>query len=325
VGPARHRALRGEAGLAAALAAVASAERERALAEAARILARAASVGTRLLVAGTPPYPESLLDLGDAPPVLFSLGDAAVLRAPVVAVVGTRRPTRYGERVARELVDALARSGATVVSGLAVGIDGIAHRTALDANGRTVAVLGTGADVAYPAAHTALHREVVERGLVLSEHPPGERATAGSFPRRNRIIAALASVTIVVEAGARSGALITAGHALDLGRTVAAVPGAIDSPQSAGTNELLRDGAAVIASVADAIALAGTTPPAAAPRRSLTADEQVVWDALAPGAADLDVLAARTRLPAARCLAAVTTLELDGAVECALTGEVRRR
>jgi len=212
------------------------------------------------------------------------------------------------------------------VSGLARGIDAAAHRAALAADGRTVAVLGSGIDVAYPAAHAQLHAEIAARGLVISEHPPGERAGAGAFPRRNRIIAALASVTIVVEAGFRSGALITASHALDLGRTVAAVPGPIDSPQSAGSNELLRDGAAVIATPADALALVGVMAPHAtrATLADLSPDEQAVWDALAKGAADLDALATRSRLPATRCLAAVTTLELNGAIECALTGEIRR-
>jgi DNA processing protein len=281
--------------------------------------------GGQVMILGEATYPEALLDLPDPPPVLFAAGDRAVLAEPLVAVVGTRRCTRYGDRVARELGEAAARSGAGVVSGMAIGIDAAAHRGALAAGGRTIAVLGTGPDVAYPAAHAALHREILAAGLVLSEHPPGARANAGSFPRRNRIIAALAAVTVVVEAGLKSGALITAGHALDLGRTVAAVPGPIDVPQSAGSNELLRDGAVVIAAAADLLALAGTTAPAAAPRRTLTPDEQTVWELLARGAADLDALAARSLLPAHRCLAAVSTLELDGAIECAMTGEIRRR
>ena len=212
-----------------------------------------------------------------------------------------------------------------VVSGLARGVDSVAHRAALGVEGRTVAVLGTGVDVPYPVGNAALHAEICGRGLVLSEHAPGERATAGSFPRRNRLIAALAQVTIVVEAGAKSGALITAAHALDLGRTVAAVPGPIDAPGSAGCNELLRDGAAVIASVADAVALLGLTPPTRRPDPALGGDERAVWDALATGPLDMDALASRARLPARRCMSAVTALELAGSVECALTGEVRRR
>jgi DNA processing protein len=256
------------------------------------------------------------------------MGDTSLVGAaagPAVAVVGTRRCTAYGERITTELAGALARAGATIVSGMALGVDAAAHRAALGAGGRTVAVLGTGVDVPYPAAHRGLHAEIARRGLVLSEQPPGERAGPGAFPRRNRIIAALAAVTIVVEAGARSGALITATHALDLGRTVAAVPGPIDVAEAAGSNELIRDGAVVIASVADALALLGLDAPPARRGPTFDGDERVVWDALAVPAPDLDVLTTRCSLPTRSCLAALTTLELAGAVECALTGEVRRR
>lgn len=299
--------------------------RQEALAAARDALSRAADCGARLLLLDDDAYPAPLRDLPDPPPALFAVGDLGMLEGPAVAVVGTRRATAYGERVTREIAGALSHAGMMIVSGLARGIDGRAHLAALEAHGRTAAVLGTGVDVAYPAAHRALHAEIAARGVLLSEELPGDRATGGSFPRRNRIIAALAQATIVVEAPARSGALITAERALDLGRTVAAVPGPIDSPQSAGSNELLRDGATVIASVADALTLAGVTPPL--PRESTpgTPAERAVWDALGDGALDLDTLAARSALPARDCLAAVTTLELAGAIECALTGEIRRR
>jgi DNA processing protein len=271
-------------------------------------------------------YPTTLLDLRSPPRVLWAIGDVATLKPPVVAIVGTRKATAYGARVTRELSGALARAGACVVSGMARGIDGIAHIAALDALGRTVAVLGTGVDVAYPAGHRPLHARIRQHGLILSEEFPGTHAGPGSFPRRNRIIAALASVTIVVEAGKESGARITADEALELGRTVAAVPGPIDAPQSAGTNRLLRDGATLISDVADALQLVGLTPAIRRPDPDIaTPAEQAVWRALADGALDVDALAARSRLPARECLAAVTTLELSGAIECALTGEIRRR
>lgn len=261
--------------------------------------------------------------------MLYALGELAVVHPPVVAVVGTRDATPYGERVTRAIAGSLARAGACVLSGLARGVDAAAHRAALEAGGRTGAVLGTGIDVPYPAAHRALHETLERRGLLLSEHAPGERATAGSFPRRNRIIAALADVTIVVEAGAKSGALITAGHALDLGRTVAAVPGPIDAPASAGSNELLRDGAVVIATPEDALALVGLTAAPSSGRAAAVAalgpDDRAVWECLAHPAPDVDSLAARSRLPARRCLTSVTVLELAGLVSCELTGEVRRR
>ena len=184
----------------------------------------------RRIELGDEGYPAALLDLSAPPRVLWAIGDGAVLRPPVIAIVGTRKATPYGLRVTREIAGALARAGACIVSGMARGIDGMAHLAALDAHGSTVAVLGTGVDIAYPAGHRPLHARIRERGLLLSEEPPGAHAGPGSFPRRNRLIAALASITIVVEAGLKSGAKITADDALDLGRTVAAVPGPIDAP-----------------------------------------------------------------------------------------------
>ena len=280
----------------------------------------------RRIELGDEGYPPALLDLRSPPRTLWAIGDVTTLRAPVVAIVGTRKATPYGVRVTQEIAGALARAGACIVSGMARGIDGTAHIAALDARGRTVAVLGTGVDIAYPAGHRPLHARIREHGLLLSEELPGAHAGPGSFPKRNRLIAALASITIVVEAGVKSGANITAMHALELGRTVAAVPGPIDAPQSAGANTLLRDGATVIADVADALQLAGLTPPARRPDPEIaSAAERSVWEALGDGALDVDTLAVRCGLPARECLAAVTTLELNGSIECALTGEVRRR
>jgi DNA processing protein len=290
-----------------------------------RALERAARAGARVIAFGEDDYPERLHVLGDPPPVLFVLGSLELLHAPCVAIVGTRRATGYGERITAELAGALARAGVTVVSGMARGIDGVAHRAALGAGGGTAAVLGTGVDVAYPASHRALHAEIAARGLVLSEELPGDRANGGSFPKRNRIIAALAKTTIVVEAPHRSGALITASWASDLNCAVGAVPGPIDVPQSAGTNALLRDGAVMIADVADALLLAGVSAPRAASRQPADATQLAIWHALESPAPDLDTLATRASLPARRCLAAVTALELDGLIECALTGEIRRR
>ena len=270
-------------------------------------------------------YPSPLREVHGPPAVLWSRGDWQMLEAPVVAIVGTRRATSYGQRVTRELAGALARAGACIVSGMALGIDAYAHRAALDAGGRTVAVLGTGTDVAYPRAHTALHREICARGLVLSELPPGAKSGPGSFPQRNRIIAGLARLTIVVEAPQLSGALITSRHALELGRDVAAIPGPIDSPQSFGTNDLLREGAHVITSVADALRLVGLDLPVKITPDLRGPDEQRIWEVLARGPATLDELCARAAIPVSQCLTAVTALELRGVVECALTGEIRKR
>ena len=270
-------------------------------------------------------YPERLTELPNPPTTLWWTGDWSVMARPLVAVVGTRRATSYGLRVTREIAGALARGGACVVSGMALGIDAAAHRAALDAGGTTIAILGNGVDVAYPRSHAALHREIIERGLVLSEMPPGARSHGGSFIKRNRIIAGIARATIVVEAPFGSGALSTANAALELGRDLGAVPGPIDSPQSQGANELFRDGAHPIASVADALCLAGLAPQKSAEPRVDDEVEMRVWAALGDGAVTLDELCARSALPVAQCLTAVTTLELRGAIECALTGEIRRR
>ena len=326
VGPAGYRTLVERYGSPpAALGALQPHERAEAVEAAERILADCHRCGAVVILESDDGYPAPLRDLADAPPALFAMGSVLACVRPMVSIVGTRAATAYGERVTRALAGALARAGVAVVSGMARGIDSVAHLATLAAGVPTIAVLGTGIDVPYPVAHRALHRRIVAGGLALSERPPGTTAHAGAFPRRNRLIAALGSATIVVEAGARSGALLTAGHALELGRTVAAVPGPIDSPSSAGTNELLRDGAVVIASVADALALVGATPPVRTLAPDADDDQRAVWQALERGAEDLDTLTARAGLPAKRCLAAVTALELSGAVECSLSGEVRRR
>jgi DNA processing protein len=270
-------------------------------------------------------YPPALKELAIPPSPLFMLGDESLLRSPMIGIVGTREPTQYGLRIATLLSMALSRGGACVVSGMARGIDAAAHRAALDQPGKTVAVLGTGIDVPYPVGHRELHRLISAKGLVVSESGPGLPAYKGAFPKRNRIIAALCPVTIVIEAGHRSGALNTARQALELGRTVAAVPGQIDSPQSAGANQLLRDGATVIASVDDALALAGLSPADPPAPYHLTDVDALVWSALSRGPMSIDALSEQTRLSARDTLTSVTSLELQGMVESLLTGEVRRR
>lgn len=295
--------------------------------EARRLAADGARCGARLILLEDSDYPTALRDLGDPPPFLFVLGDLGRLVSPVVAIVGTRRATPYGERVTSALGGALAAAGATVVSGMARGIDAAAHRAALARGGTTVAVLGTGVDISYPVGHRSLHRSIAHRGVVISEFPCGTRPTPGSFPRRNRIIAALARLTIVIEAGVGSGAAITAEHATDLGRDVGAVPGPIDSPQCAKSNELIRDGAHAILSAADALTLLGLGDPAT--RRdvapTLQGDEHTIWVALEQGATAIDLLAERAALTPRRALAAVTALEVANLIETLPTGELRRR
>jgi DNA processing protein len=329
VGSVRYREMVAQHGSAGqALAAVGGAERARVRDEAVRVVERLRALGGHCLAIGDTAYPAALLDLPDPPPVLHALGRLDLLARPMVAIVGTRRATMHGTRAARRLAVAVGQAGGTVVSGLALGVDAAAHAGALETEGGTAAVLGTGVDVIYPRANAALYASIRERGLLLSELAPGDAADAGSFPRRNRIIAALARVTLVVEAPFRSGALITADQALELGRGVAAVPGPIDVAACAGSNQLLRDGAQVICGADDLVQLAalkrGRGAPAAAPPPSDDAERRV-WEALGAGGADADTLVATTGLPAALCLAALARLELDGRVECLLTGQAVRR
>ncbi len=271
-------------------------------------------------------YPKSLEDLSSPPEQVFALGDAAMLQPPLVSIVGTRDATSYGLRITRLLAGALARAGVSIVSGMARGIDAAAHRAALEAGGRTIAVLGTGIDVPYPANHRELHCLLSERALVVSEFGSGIRAKPGAFPRRNRIIAALSTVTIVIEAGEKSGALNTAEWAEGLHRLMGAVPGPIDAPQSVGTNDLIRMKAAeLIASPADAFSLVGLSVPPRPNEPVLDEKESRVWKALGNDDLDVDTLCARSNLPARECMAAISGLELQGMVECLITGEIRRR
>jgi DNA processing protein len=210
-------------------------------------------------------YPAGLRAAPGAPWALIGRGDSARLGrlspSASVAVVGARRATSYGREVARELGCDLAREGVTVVSGLAFGIDACAHRGALEA-GLTVAVLGCGPDIAYPASHRSLWRQIAERGLVLSELPPGTGAWRWTFPARNRIVAGLCAMTVVVEAAQRSGSMITANLAADLGRELGAVPGPVSSRASAGSNDLLAGGACLVRGASDVLEALATAPGA---------------------------------------------------------------
>lgn len=213
--------------------------------------ARLAALGLRALTLEEADYPAALRPIADAPPVLFVRGNLRPADEWAVAIVGTRRASAYGRQAAEYLGGALAQAGVTVVSGLARGIDGCAHRAALAAGGRTIAVLAHGLDTVYPPEHARLAQEVAASGALISEFPIGTRPDAPNFPRRNRILAGLARATVVVEAGQSSGALITADLALEQGRDVFAVPGSIFSPASRGTNALLKDGARPVTSPAD--------------------------------------------------------------------------
>ena len=198
-------------------------------------------------------YPASLKQIYDYPPVLFVKGDLPKTAEPCLAVVGTRRPTAYGRQAAGELVADLVRSGVHIVSGLARGIDSVAHQSALDAGGTTVAVFASGLDIVYPRENARLAASITEHGALISEHPLGTRPKPESFPLRNRIMSGISLGVLVIEAGERSGALITAHQALEQNREVLAVPGSIFSPASNGTNRLILEGAKLVRQCEDVI------------------------------------------------------------------------
>jgi DNA processing protein len=276
-------------------------------------LDRLAGGGLRWLPRSAPGFPPLLAAIHDPPAGLFLRGPAPVelLRRPAVAVVGARACSPYGAQAARSCARELAGAGLVVLSGLARGVDGEAHRGALEADGVTVAVLGCGIDRDYPASHRELARRVVERGLVVSEYAPGVEPAPWRFPARNRIIAGLAAATVVVEARESSGALITADLALEEGREVFAVPGEITSALSAGTNALLRLGATPLTSPADVLESFGLAPEAKQAAR-LGAAATAVLDRLQAAAASADELARATKLDAGAVAIALTELELAG-------------
>ena len=264
---------------------------------------------------GRPGYPPLLAELHDPPARLHLRGGSAeVLSLPAVAVVGARSCSPYGAQVARDLACELAAAGLVIVSGLARGIDGEAHRGALAAGGLTVAVLGCGIDRDYPRAHAELARRIGERGLVVSEYPPGVEPSPWRFPARNRIVAGLARATVVVEARERSGALITADFALELGRDVFAVPGEITSGLSKGTNDLIRQGATPLLAAGDILESLGLQPAPPQAPASFSPEAGAVLTLLADGAATLDEISRATGLGSPEVAVALTELELAGLV-----------
>jgi DNA processing protein len=277
--------------------------------------ARLAEQGLRFVGRSEAAYPPRLRELHDSPAGLFLRGEAPpeLMHEPCVAVVGARACSSYGSQVARLLGRELGAAGLVVLSGMARGVDGEAHRGALEAAGATVAVLGCGVDRDYPAAHAQLAARICERGLVVSEYAPGVEPAPWRFPARNRIIAGLASATVVVEARERSGALITADFALEAGREVFAVPGEITSSLSTGTNGLLRLGATPLTrtdDVLEALGLESSPPPAL----ELGETARVVLGAVSQEPAGVDVLVRATGFDAVSVASALAELELAGAV-----------
>lgn len=287
----------------------------------------AEEMGGRLLLPEDPEYPASFVEVYEPPPFLFAKGDLTLLNLPACAIVGSRDHSAYGARVCRAVAEVAAAAGVVVVSGMARGLDALAHGAALDAGGKSIGVLGNGLGVIYPAANRTLYQRMSSGGLLLTEFPPGEKPTAGSFPRRNRLISALARVTIVVEAAGGSGALITVEKALEQGKDVMAVPGPITSAVSVGTNRLIRDGAMPLLEPADLlhyfpeirpktqsvsdVALDGPGPLPA----FLTAPERELALLIGPEPLPLDDVAIRSGRQVNEVLALLSGLEIAGVVE----------
>jgi DNA processing protein len=285
-------------------------------------------------------YPKTLLDAPDPPVLMYCKGRRELLKRPMLAIVGSRNATAQGERDAKAFATSLGEAGLTIVSGLALGIDAAAHRGGLETDASTVAVIGTGADRMYPARNAALGRELAERGLILSEFPLGTPALATNFPRRNRIIAGLAKGTLVVEAAPKSGSLITARLAADVGREVFAIPGSIHSPMARGCHQLIRQGAKLVETAEDILeelrwnrvartpvtnadgtprpskaATSGKPPVGAGGTPSilqptLSGAEQRVLEALGQAPTSLETISARSGLTPAELLAILLPMEL---------------
>jgi len=286
-------------------------------------------LGACVLLFDDPAFPPLLTEVPDPPALLFAWGDRTLLARPAAGIVGSRDHSPYGAEAARLLAAGVARAGVVVVSGMARGIDAIAHAAALDAGGASVGILGNGFGVIYPAVNRALYERMVARGCLVTELPPGERPHAGAFPKRNRLISGLAGVTVVIEAAPGSGALITADCALDQGRAVLAVPGPITSLTSLGCNKLIQQGAKpaiVAADILEELGLPGTVQgtaeqapevgaPARPPPPDLSALQRSLWETLRSEPRHVDVLVATAGADTGAVLTALTELEMRGVVK----------
>ena len=283
-----------------------------------RIMDRISANAIRVVTWEEDEYPRRLKEINQSPPVLFIKGSINVEDDWAVAVVGTRRVTPYGRQVADELGRFLAQNGVTVISGLARGVDAIAHHAALEAGGRTIAVLGSGVDVIYPPEHRKLATEIIQQGALVSDYPVGTQPDGVNFPPRNRIISGLSLATVVVEAGEKSGALITAEFAVDQGKDVFAVPGSILNAQSEGTNRLIEQGARPLLKFGEILE---TLQLEQIPEKQLTRKlnpmtslEQTLFSQLTSDPTHIDQLCEKTGLSITDVSATLTMMELKGLV-----------
>ena len=283
-------------------------------------LERVRAAGVDVLTWHDPGYPRLLREIDDLPPVLYVRGELVDDDQRSVTVVGTRAPTSYGKEVAAHLAGDLAKAGITVVSGLARGIDGIAHRAALEAGGRTIGVLGSGLDVPYPPEHAGLMRQIAESGAVISEYPLGAKPEARHFPRRNRVLSGLSLGTLVVEAPERSGTLSTIRSALEQNREVFCIPGSIYSPASVITNRLIQEGAKLVMEAEDILeelnlsAVASQQTPLPGLLEAESGDEAALYEALDFEPQHIDDLSRRTQIPVTRVTGTLAVMELKGQI-----------
>ena len=292
----------------------------------ARSLAWAEQPGHWIVTLADETYPRPLLEIADPPALLYAQGRIELLARSALAIVGSRNATQQGEANAESLARALSATGLTIVSGLALGIDAAAHRGGLAAAGSTIAVLGTGIDVAYPSRNAALAAEIAQRGLLLSEFPLGAAPAAQNFPRRNRLISGLARGCLVVEAALASGSLITARAAAEQGREVFAIPGSIHSPLSKGCHALIKSGAKLVESAEDVLSeFSGFRPSGYASTQQASANTDTGLLAhMGHDPVDVDSLCSRAGMSAEQVSSELLKLELDGRV-AALPGGLYQR
>ncbi|MEY3244348.1 MAG: hypothetical protein RJB20_588, partial [Pseudomonadota bacterium] len=277
-----------------------------------------AQANNHLVTLADPDYPKALLEIADPPPLLYAKGNLAILNKLSIAIVGSRNASVQGEKNAEAFAQGLAEHGLCIVSGLALGIDGAAHRGALKAKGDTIAVVGTGLDMVYPAQHRDLAHQIAKSGLIISEFPLGTLSKPQNFPRRNRLISGLSLGCLVVEANLKSGSQITARLSAEQGREVFAIPGSIHSPLAKGCHQLIKQGAKLVDSLQDIVEELNLSNAVSAPvaeeNTPTNQDQQMLLDAMAYDAISIETLVQLTGLTVSTLSSMLTLLELEGRI-----------
>jgi len=290
-------------------------------AEVQKILAKLSNAGIKIVTMEDADYPGKLREIYDPPPVLYFAGDMPSANAPSVAVIGSRKASSYGKSMTERITAELVAAGMVIVSGFARGIDYVAHSTAIENRGKTIAVMGCGLDIIYPSENKQLYEKIIRSGCAITEFKPGTPPEAGNFPKRNRIISGISAGVVIIEAAQKSGALLTARHALDQGREVFAVPGPANSASSEGTNKLIKSGAKMTTSVADILEelrIQFKTPPISQSEKrkmeSLDGDQKLIYQNLDENGVQIDRLAALVSVAMPKLLGLLLEMELSGYV-----------